>query len=83
MTNKSMKKFWMKVKEENEIEYSIACNSYRNFDEEAEVEKALKNGDFNTNHPIVKRVATRDSQNIEMMFSNMQKEKVEKCEKKK
>ena len=44
------------------------------YDEEAEIEEALKNGDFNTNHPIMKRVAAEQSQNIAVMFKKIKSE---------
>ena len=41
------------------------------YDEEAEIQEALKNGDFNDTHPIMKRVAAEQSQNIAVMFKKI------------
>ena len=75
MKSKSLRSFFRQIKQNNEEEYDISCQSYMNYDEEAEIQKALKNGDFNTTHPVMKRVAKENSQNIRVMFKKIKTEK--------
>jgi hypothetical protein len=42
----SFKRFWNQIKKNNFNEEIIACTSFVDYDEEAEVEEALKNGEF-------------------------------------
>ena len=71
MKGKSLKKFQKEIVQNNDEEYDIACQSYVMYDEEAEIQEALKNGDFNDTHPIMKRVAAEQSQNIAVMFKKI------------
>ena len=71
MKRKSLKRFLKQIRQNNDEEYDIACQSYTMYDEEAEIEEALKNGDFNSNHPIMKRVTAEQSQNIAVMFKKV------------
>ena len=74
---KSLRSFLKQIVQNNDEEYDIACQSYTMYDEEAEIEEALKNGDFNTSHPIMKRAAAKESQNIVAMFKKV-KSSIEK-----
>lgn len=71
MTNGSLMNFRNQIKQNNQEEYEIACQSYMNYDEEAEIEEAIRNGDFDTTHPVMKRVAEEQSQNISVMFKKI------------
>ena len=75
MRKRSLRRFWRQVKENNEEEYNTACDKYMNYDEEEEIQKAIINDRFNTMHPIMKRVAAKQSQNIEVMFEKMKNDK--------
>ena len=78
MKKKSLRSFGNQVNQNNEEEYNIACNSYMHYDEEAEIQEALKSGEFNTKHPVMKRAAKESSQNIKVMFKKIKKENEKK-----
>ena len=73
MKTRSLRHFWIQVKQNNDEEAMIACQSFVNYDEEAEIEEAMKKGEFNTTHPVMKRVAKESSQNISVMFKKIKK----------
>ena len=50
MTARSLKYFRIQIEQNNQEEYEMACQSYMNYDEETEIEEAIKNGDFNMNY---------------------------------
>ena len=72
MKRQSLRRFLKQIKQNNDEESDIACQSYM-YDEEAEIQEAIKNGDFNTTHPVMKRTAVEQSQNISLMFKKIKK----------
>ena len=72
MKKTSLRKFLKQIKQNNDEEYDIACQSYM-YNEEEEIQEAIKNGDFNTTHPVMKRTAMEQSQDITLMFKKIKK----------
>ena len=59
--NSSFKRFKKGIKKNNENEAEIAWKDWNYTDEQAEVDEAIRNEDFNTTHPVMKMIAKKES----------------------
>jgi hypothetical protein len=73
MKRNSLKEFIKQIKKNNRKEYEIACRRYYGSEQE-QIDYAIEHGEFNTSHPIMKKCAKKNSQNITDMFKKKQKQ---------
>ena len=69
----SMKKFLKTIEDDNDKNHDVMFNGYLDYNESDEEEELKKKGEWNTEHPIMKRTAMEQSQDISLMFQKIKK----------